>query len=432
MGKRLHAIKLTATLLFAGLGLVVAAVSLPFTGLRALSVQTGSMKPAIDPGALVLVRSVSPDSLKRGDVITYKSKVNPGTTTTHRIVERSGLPDGPKTTITKGDANKIADAPVYDPQIVGKVVGSVPLAGKALDFIKTPVGLATVIYLPIVLIFVSEIRLLVRRLTELELIKQRGNLQPLTASGPAGSGLPNAPADDSGAARAAAGAHPDATTHQPTPAQPVASPSATRHKKPPRRLIGGMGLLLAVAGSGALLMPTFATLEAEASLSGNVISTAEPETPPEDFAARVLIDRVSFGHTIQGRWNNKGPITWYTEPAVIKLYANTQYATLNTRGWTLESNMGVVYRFPSAKWNGWDSRVQEVTLGRYTSPRTAGDFMVIKDRRGRVVDSLSWGTNTTQFSPALPAVRGGDQLERVFHVDTDTAADWRKVTHSRS
>ena len=44
------------------------------TGWKALSVPTGSMRPAIPPGSLVLVHRVSISSLKVGDVITY---INP-------------------------------------------------------------------------------------------------------------------------------------------------------------------------------------------------------------------------------------------------------------------------------------------------------------------------------------------------------------------
>jgi signal peptidase len=67
------------------------------------TVLTGSMRPGIQPGDVVVVRPVPTDELKVGDVIAYLPPAHT-TPVLHRIVsiDPSGL-------ATKGDANNVAD-----------------------------------------------------------------------------------------------------------------------------------------------------------------------------------------------------------------------------------------------------------------------------------------------------------------------------------
>jgi signal peptidase len=67
------------------------------------TVLTGSMRPGIQPGDVVVVRPVPTDELKVGDVIAYLPPAHT-TPVLHRIVsiDSSGL-------VTKGDANNVAD-----------------------------------------------------------------------------------------------------------------------------------------------------------------------------------------------------------------------------------------------------------------------------------------------------------------------------------
>jgi signal peptidase len=67
------------------------------------TVLTGSMRPEIQPGDVVMVRAVPTDELKAGDVIAYLPPAHT-TPVLHRIVsiDSSGL-------VTKGDANNVAD-----------------------------------------------------------------------------------------------------------------------------------------------------------------------------------------------------------------------------------------------------------------------------------------------------------------------------------
>jgi len=155
------------------IALILIIFGLPITGWKALSVQTGSMRPAINPGALVLVHRV-PDSqeLHIGDVITYNSMVAKGERITHRIVGFKQV-GTVRDIVVKGDANKTADPPLMPSQVVGKVTAHIPYAGRVVDFVHSIPGLIVLVYLPALLLIIFEIAALIRRLTEIELEERR-------------------------------------------------------------------------------------------------------------------------------------------------------------------------------------------------------------------------------------------------------------------
>ncbi len=92
------------------------------------TILTGSMKPDLPPGALVVVRPAERISL--GDVITYQLKSGEDTVVTHRVVGQSVNAKGETTFLTQGDANDTPDfEPVRPVQLKGKVWYSVPYLG---------------------------------------------------------------------------------------------------------------------------------------------------------------------------------------------------------------------------------------------------------------------------------------------------------------
>jgi signal peptidase I len=149
-----------------GLGLVgfslaclaVVLFNKPTWGWQALSIPTGSMRPHVPPGSLVLVHHVPSSSLRVGDVITY---INPRThkgTITHRIIKSYSVGGRIPAYITQGDANPSADAPVIGGLVQGKMVWHVPYLGQVLMWAKTWVGIAVLVYLPCLLMMIAETR----------------------------------------------------------------------------------------------------------------------------------------------------------------------------------------------------------------------------------------------------------------------------------
>ena len=128
------------------------------TGWKAYSVPTGSMRPAIRPGSLVLVHNVPVSSLKNGDVITYANIQKPGATITHRIVKTYKLDGKIPVFVTKGDANPTPDRPIVGGMVKGKEVFHLPYLGSMLSWGKGIIGLIILVYIPAIIIMIEEVR----------------------------------------------------------------------------------------------------------------------------------------------------------------------------------------------------------------------------------------------------------------------------------
>lgn len=102
------------------------------TGVRPLVERTGSMRPALSVGDLLVSHRVAADSLRRGDIVSFPDADHPGIPTTHRIValQRRG---GTLLVTTRGDANPASEqwtTPVSG--TVRRVALSVPVAGRVI------------------------------------------------------------------------------------------------------------------------------------------------------------------------------------------------------------------------------------------------------------------------------------------------------------
>jgi len=106
-----------------------------FFGYSVFEVQTGSMKPEINPGDWIIVKSTK--NIKLNDVVTYKEG---GDYITHRVIGKSG-----GTYITKGDANPSKDDPIDEKQMVGVVVKTLPAFGFLKKTIFNPIVLVSII-----------------------------------------------------------------------------------------------------------------------------------------------------------------------------------------------------------------------------------------------------------------------------------------------
>lgn len=94
------------------------------------TVLTGSMRPTMPPGTLVVVKPTPTEQIQPGMVVTYQLRSGEPTVVTHRVVGVTAGMDGSKAFITQGDANNVADAePVLPVQIVGAKWYSVPWIG---------------------------------------------------------------------------------------------------------------------------------------------------------------------------------------------------------------------------------------------------------------------------------------------------------------
>ena len=112
-------------------------------GYRAYIVRSGSMRPALPVGSLVIDRPV--DQVRAGQIVTVTPQ--PGELVTHRVaaVSAAGI-------TTKGDANNGPDWWRLQPgQVLGRVIVHIPAAGYLLVFLRQPSGLPALVALGIAL-----------------------------------------------------------------------------------------------------------------------------------------------------------------------------------------------------------------------------------------------------------------------------------------
>ncbi|WP_439691141.1 S26 family signal peptidase [Curtobacterium sp. SP.BCo] len=117
-----------STAVVAGL-LLVAAMLFVAGGGRWFVVETPSMGEAVPVGTLVVDQPVRVDTLRVGDIVSFRTAANPGTTYTHRIVSI----DADGGIHTRGDVNGATDPwTLGQDEIVGAPVALVPHVGWVL------------------------------------------------------------------------------------------------------------------------------------------------------------------------------------------------------------------------------------------------------------------------------------------------------------
>ena len=127
-------------------------------GFRLFTVATGSMKGVYNVNDVIAVKDFDNKKLKVGDDIAFvgnrgglENKI-----VTHRIIkieEESNV----RIFTTKGVKNSVEDPSITESQILGKVVGVVPVVTQINHVVKSQLGFFCLIFWPLVLVIVLEI-----------------------------------------------------------------------------------------------------------------------------------------------------------------------------------------------------------------------------------------------------------------------------------
>ena len=147
-----------------------------------LTVQSPSMQPTFYEGDIIIGQKLTETeklNLKVDDVISYRTIIGGhDAINTHRIVEV--VKDGDNVSyITKGDnkeTNQVVDKDPVTPERVVALYDDVriPALGKALDFLQQPTGFLVCVVLPLVLFFLYELFMFIRKYLE---VKNSGKKQ---------------------------------------------------------------------------------------------------------------------------------------------------------------------------------------------------------------------------------------------------------------
>lgn len=141
----MRAVRMLATgaawlLVVACVGVFVAIGIGPRTGRYAtLTVLSGSMRPSIGVGAMVIVTPHRPSDVRVGDIVTYAVPVGDHHVVSHRVIEVVEAGDHPVIR-TQGDANNAPDPWLakVDGDVVWKVRHDVPMVGQAIHWLRQP------------------------------------------------------------------------------------------------------------------------------------------------------------------------------------------------------------------------------------------------------------------------------------------------------
>ncbi len=129
-------------------------------GYSFLTVSSTSMEPDYMKGDMLLIEKTDADEIKVGDDICFFSsdpKIK-GIPNTHRIEKIKTDETGKRYFVTKGVANiKADDYPVYDNQLVGRVIKSSAFLGKVFRIISTQEFMFFALIIPLVAIIFTEV-----------------------------------------------------------------------------------------------------------------------------------------------------------------------------------------------------------------------------------------------------------------------------------
>lgn len=125
-------------------------------GYMPMSIMSGSMRPVLEVGDMIICKKANVEDIKTDDVITYRAENS--ILITHRVIDTLEI-DGRLVFRTQGDANDLEDDKlVVADQIVGEMLFSVPYGGYIVNFLRSPIGFMLLIAIPLIIIIFGEVR----------------------------------------------------------------------------------------------------------------------------------------------------------------------------------------------------------------------------------------------------------------------------------
>ena len=152
---------------------------IPTVGGKVMSpVLSPSMEPTINKGDIIFTRKLSDEEkleLKKDTIITYKALNDDGSTyiNTHRIIEVINEGESSVEYKTQGDNNEYPDSYTVRPSDVVSIYVEgedtrIPVLGNVINFLLQPTGFFFVIVIPLIIFFLFEIIVFVKKLMEVK------------------------------------------------------------------------------------------------------------------------------------------------------------------------------------------------------------------------------------------------------------------------
>ena len=115
---------------------------------RTMTMLTGSMSPAIDPGDVTIVTPLPVEDVTVGMIIAYHIPIDDHHLVSHRVISVEHGADGTVTVETKGDANDAVDPwkATLQGDTAYQVRAVVPELGNVIEALRTPVVSQALVY----------------------------------------------------------------------------------------------------------------------------------------------------------------------------------------------------------------------------------------------------------------------------------------------
>lgn len=348
--------------------------------------------------AIVIPMPEAGPTYQKGDIISFTRDNDKKNIITHRIVSKVYSNDVifDVSYLTAGDANKQPDQGKIRPeQIIGKMIFSIPYVGYLIDFVKKPYGFILFVIIPATIIVYEELKSIKRELLKFYYRMRRKEEKP-----------------DS-------------------------------EKTGVNKLTVAVPLLCAAFVFTSLSLSFFSDNELASANIFQAGAWATPTPTPTSgppIADHLVINEVYYdvapGKGSEGDTAN--PDEW------VELYNPTSSA-VDIKDWVIgdntdSDNVSSAQKFipaggfaliakSNSTWTNWDEDPDAdlIPIGDKIGNGLAndGDRVVLRDNNGNIVDQMSWGTDTSVFTPSATDVAEGHSLERdPDGVDTDTAGDF--------
>jgi len=109
VGRRTRLGRLSTALLWGAVALAVTVVVAGALGYRTEVVLTGSMRPALKPGDMVLVGGIAAADMRVGDIVSFAAPGQHGIVITHRVRSLRPAARHRIAVVTRGDANSASE-----------------------------------------------------------------------------------------------------------------------------------------------------------------------------------------------------------------------------------------------------------------------------------------------------------------------------------
>ena len=123
---------------------------LPTTfGFALLKIETGSMTPTLNPNDVIIIKKCDIEDYEENQIVAFWMNPNDSVPTVHRIISING-----DEVITKGDYINNSEDPLKElDDLIGKKVIVLPKLGYVIDFIRTPIGVLSILLVVFIVTF---------------------------------------------------------------------------------------------------------------------------------------------------------------------------------------------------------------------------------------------------------------------------------------